>query len=353
MSIKSEQLVAIREWLNHQQQPHYRFKQIAQAWYVAADWSAITNLPAILRNQLAAQFPWYSFITAKVFSSPRDGTQKALLTLTDGAKIETVLMPNARGTQTVCVSSQVGCGMGCTFCATGTMGLKRNLSCDEIIDQVRFWQHQPNTNITNIVFMGMGEPLANYDTVKCALNTLIDDMGIGKTRVVLSTVAFPVGLKRLINDPNFPDVRIAISLHAGTDATRNQIVPSHKHHSIKTIVQGIEHYLAARHNRRHHVTLEYVMLLNVNDMPSEAQALVKIFKHLKDQVRFNLIPWNQTAAALQRSSEQHLRAFQHILERGGLQSTVRYSKGLDITAACGQLVVQTDQARTAGQLIDL
>lgn len=353
MSIKSEQLVAIQEWLNQQQQPRYRFKQIAQAWYTATDWSSVTNLPTALRNQLASQFPWYSFLSVKVFSSPHDGTQKALLTLTDGAKIETVLMPNARGTQTVCVSSQVGCGMGCTFCATGTMGLKRNLSCDEIVDQVRFWQHQPNTSITNIVFMGMGEPLANYDTVKRALNTLIDDMGIGKTRIVLSTVAFPVGLKRLMNDADFPDVRIAISLHAGTDATRRKIVPSHKHHAITAIVQGIEQYLAARHNRRHHVTLEYVMLLHVNDMPSEAQALVKTFKHLKDQVRFNLIPWNQTNAALQRSSEQHMQAFQCILESAGLHSTVRYSKGLDITAACGQLVVQTNQARGADSSVNL
>lgn len=341
MPIQSEQLVAIQEWLKQQQQPSYRFKQIAQAWYTAADWSALTNLPAALRSQLTVQFPWHSFVAAKVFSSPRDGTQKAILTLSDGAKIETVLMPNARGTQTICLSSQVGCGMGCTFCATGTMGLKRNLSCDEIIDQVRFWQHQPNVTITNIVFMGMGEPLANYNIVKRALNTLIDDMGIGKTRIVLSTVAFPVGLKRLVSDADFPDVRIAISLHAGTDATRGKIVPSHKHHSIKTIIQGIEQYLAARHNRRHHVTLEYVMLLNVNDMPIEAQTLVKTFKHLKDQVRFNLIPWNQTNADLQRSSEQHMQAFQRILDQGGLHSTVRYSKGLDITAACGQLVVQT------------
>jgi 23S rRNA (adenine2503-C2)-methyltransferase len=227
------------------------------------------------------------------------------------------------------------------------MGLKRNLTGDEIVDQVRFWRRQPNTNITNIVFMGMGEPLANYDTVKAALTTLIDHCGIGKTRIVLSTVAFPIGLKRLITDADFPDVRLAISLHAGSDATRAKIVPSHRRHSIATIVAAIEQYLAARHNRRHHVTLEYVMLLNVNDQASEAEALVRTFKHLRDQVRFNLIPWNQTAAALQRSSEEHMQAFQAVLQRGGLHSTVRYSKGLDITAACGQLAVQANQSALA------
>lgn len=344
----SEKLGAIQYWLEEAKQPGYRFKQIEKAWYTAPDWAGVTALPAALRAEISSQFPWYSFTSSKVFTSPRDGTQKALLTMIDGAKIETVLMPNARGTQTVCVSSQVGCGMGCTFCATGTMGLKRNLSADEIIDQVRFWQHQPNTNVTNIVFMGMGEPLANYDTVKIALNTLIDKLQIGKTRIVLSTVAFPVGLKRLITDSDFPDVRVAISLHAGTDATRGKIVPSHKHNSIKNIVQAIEQYLAARHNRRHHLTLEYVMLLNVNDMPSEAEALVKTFKHIKEQVRFNLIPWNQINAALQRSSEQHMQVFQEILERGGLHSTVRYSKGLDITAACGQLVVEANAKAKVG-----
>ncbi|EKD76037.1 MAG: hypothetical protein ACD_43C00244G0004 [uncultured bacterium] len=336
----SEKLSAIQQWLTTAEQPAYRFKQIEQAWYTTAGWSAVTALPLAIRTKLSEQFPWYSFSDSKVFTSPRDGTQKALLTLIDNAKIETVLMPNARGTQTVCVSAQVGCGMGCTFCATGTMGLQRNLTSDEIIDQVRFWQQQPNHNITNVVFMGMGEPLANYDAVKVALNTLIDKLNIGKTRIVLSTVAFPAGLKRLINDETFPDVRIAISLHAGTDATRKKIVPSHKHNSIKQIVQGIEQYLAARHNRRHHLTVEYVMLFNVNDLPSEATALVKTFSHLKDQVRFNLIPWNQTTAALQRSSEEHLQQFQQILEQGGLHSTVRYSKGLDITAACGQLAAQ-------------
>ncbi len=332
--------------LADQGQPTYRIKQVRKAWFSAKNWDEVTPLPKPLRAEYGNQYPWLSFDTIKVFQSPKDGTQKAIITLPDGLKIETVYMPNSRGSKTVCVSSQVGCGMGCTFCATGTMGLKRNLTTDEIVDQVRYWKlHGTDEElITNIVFMGMGEPLANITVVKEAINMLMEMGEIGKTRIVLSTVAFPGSLKQIVNDPTFPDVRLAISLHAGTDETRGVIVPSHKRQSIEKIVEGIEAYLDAKHNRRHHVTLEYVMLLNVNDMPSEAEALVKTFRHLKEQIKVNLIPWNQTDALLQRSSEQRTAAFQQILDRGGIQSTIRYSKGLDIAAACGQLVVK--QAKT-------
>lgn len=335
----------IGAWLAEHDQPKYRMKQISDAWYTGTSWDAVTTLPKDVREELSTKFPWFSFSKVKVFTSPKDGTQKAIITLNDGQKIESVLMPNARDTKTVCISSQVGCGMGCTFCATGTMGLKRNLTVDEMVDQVRWWRSQPHTGpgeavpITNIVLMGMGEPLANYDVVKQAVNMFINDMEIGKTRIVLSTVAFPIGLKRLMADTTFPDVRIAISLHAGTDATRAKIVPSHKHNSIQQIATAVEDYLKARNNRRHHLTFEYVMLLDVNDMPSEAEALVKRFGHLKDQIKFNLIPWNQTTAVLQKSSDKHMRTFQYLLTKAGLTATIRYSKGLDITAACGQLVV--------------
>lgn len=330
----------IRQYLADQGEPPYRIHQVRQAWFNQSDWSAVTTVSKQLRKDLAAQFPWFSFKQVKVFTSPKDGTEKAIVTLPDDQKIETVLLSNARGTKTVCISSQVGCGMGCTFCATGTMGLKRNLTVDEIIDQVRYWKFHTTEPITNIVFMGMGEPLANLEVIKPVIQSFINDLGIGKTRIVLSTVAFPGALQRLVTDLDFPNVRLAISLHAGTDATRQKIVPSHKRQTIKQIRRGIEAYLAAKHNRRHHVTLEYVMLLDVNDLPSEAEALVKQFTHLKHQVKVNLIPWNQTNAKLQRSSEQHMRTFQNILKRGGIQSTIRYSKGLDITAACGQLVIK-------------
>ena len=333
-------LSQISQYLSTKGAPRYRIDQVRQAWFTQPNWESVTTLSKPLREDLSSRFPWSSLPTVKVFHSPSDSTEKAIITLADGEKVESVCMPNSRGTRTVCVSSQVGCGMGCTFCATGTMGLKRNLTVDEIIDQVRYWKLQTTEPITNMVFMGMGEPLANLDVVKPAIQALMQDLGIGKTRIVLSTVAFPGALKRLVADPDFPDVRLAISLHAGTDTTRGKIVPSHKRQTIKQIREGIEAYLAAKHNRRHHVTLEYVMLLDVNDMPSEAEALVKQFKHLKYQIKVNLIPWNQTDAKLQRSSVEHMHIFQNILKRSGIQSTIRYSKGLDIAAACGQLVVK-------------
>ncbi|MFA6475126.1 MAG: 23S rRNA (adenine(2503)-C(2))-methyltransferase RlmN [Patescibacteria group bacterium] len=330
----------ISQYLVDQAQPRYRIDQVRLAWFTQPDWEHVTTLSKTLREELAHTFPWSSLTTIKVFSSDQDDTKKAIITLHDGQKIESVYMQNSRGTRTVCVSSQVGCGMGCTFCATGTMGLKRNLTTDEIIDQVRYWKFNFTEPITNVVFMGMGEPLANITAVQEAINILLQDFCIGKTRIVISTVAFPGSLKQLLADPDFPDVRLAVSLHAGTDATRAKIVPSHKHQTIKQIKTGIEEYLAAKHNRRHHVTLEYVMLLNVNDMPSEAKALVKMFVPLKHQIKVNLIPWNQTTASLQRSSQEHLEQFQHILQSSDISTTIRYSRGLDIAAACGQLVTQ-------------
>lgn len=269
-------LETISQYLQTKGEPAYRINQVRQAWYTVPSWDQVTTLSKPLREELAQQFAWLSFPTVKVFNSPKDSTQKAIITLADGQKVETVNMPNSRDTRTICVSSQVGCGMGCTFCATGTMGLKRNLTVDEIVDQVRYWRWQDNeVPITNVVFMGMGEPLANSDAVKQAISILINDCEIGKTRIVLSTVAFPGSLKRLVLDPDFPDVRLAISLHAGTDETRGKIVPSHKHQTIQQIKEGIEAYLVARHNRRHHVTLEYVMLLDVNDMPPKLKRWLK------------------------------------------------------------------------------
>ncbi len=337
----TESLQTVTTWLKADHQPAYRLTQVCQAWYTAAGWEEVTVLPKPLRQQLTAAFNWYSFPASavRVFSSPRDGTKKAIITLADGQKIETVLMPNVRGSYTVCLSSQVGCGMGCTFCATGTMGLKRNLTADEIVDQMRWWRNQPNIgHITNIVLMGMGEPLANYESVKEAITTLINNCAIGPTRIVLSTVAFPVGLQRLLADKTFPAVRLAISLHAGTNATRAKIVPCHKQTSMKKLVEAVELYLKYHANRRHRVTLEYVMLLNVNDTPAEADALVRHFEHIKTQIKVNLIPWNQTSAKLQSSSTERLYAFKRILERNDIAVMIRYSKGLDIAAACGQLI---------------
>lgn len=337
------QLGNIIQWLEERDEPNYRCTQVQRAWYNAKSWDEVTTLGKPLRETLAKEFPWVSYTQARVLASKKDDTKKALLTLQDGQKIETVYMPNARGERTVCISSQVGCAMACTFCATGTMGLMRNLTPDEIVDQVRFWRFTEEEPITNIVFMGMGEPMANYEAVKYAAKTFIEKMEVGPTHVTVSTVGVLVGLKRIVTDDDFPPVRIALSLHAGTDATREMLVPTHKGNSLQKIVAWTREYLREKGNRRHHLTLEYVMLLDKNDTPAEAKAVVKHFGQFGSQVKLNLIPWNHTNADMQRSSQEHLEAFARITKAGGIPTTIRYSKGLDIDAACGQLVVNDAQ----------
>ncbi len=335
-------LEKIEAFLKEKGEKSFRIQQIKDAWYSQPEWDQITTLSKDFQQELSTKFGWYAFEAQEVFESKNDGTKKALITLNDGEKVEAVYMPNARRTKTICVSSQVGCAMACTFCATGTMGFIRDLTVDEIVDQVRYFKFtEPDEEpITNIVFMGMGEPLANYEAVKKAVKILVDDMEIGPTRITVSSVCAPVVLARILKDDDFPTVRMALSVHAGTDETRTKIVPTHKATSMQKIAKWCEDYLEKRGNRRHHITIEYVMLLNVNDMPSEARAFVQHFGHLKDQLKLNLIPWNHTRADMQSSSKKNLEAFQNIVEDAGIATTIRYSKGLDIDAACGQLVVE-------------
>lgn len=338
-------LDTIEQWLLDKGEKKFRIQQVRDAWYTKTGWDEVTTLSKDLREEIAKEFPWSTVEAPRVSVSATDNTQKAVVKFYDGQMAEAVYMPNARGKRTVCISSQVGCAMACTFCATGTMGLKRDLTADEIVDQVRMWKWEAREGglgdiVSNIVFMGMGEPLANYEAVKKAARILIDDMEIGPTRITVSTVGPPAGLGRLLKDEDFPNVRIAISLHAGTDDTRGSIVPSHGKRTIQTFVNWVEQYYEQYGNRRHHVTLEYVMLEDVNDMPSEAEALAKEFKKIAHAIKLNLIPWNPTGTHLKRSAQERMDRFQAITEKAGITTTIRYSKGLDIDAACGQLVVK-------------
>ncbi len=343
--MKTSALEQVWEILKRLKQPAFRLRQIEEAWYApVAGWDAITTLPKALRDELKA-IHCTSMNSSDDFYSKLDATHKATLTLEDGKQVASVFMPNTKGMFTVCLSSQVGCAMKCVFCATGKMGFSRNLTTDEMVDQVRFWRTRliekggDPMSITNAVMMGMGEPLANFDEVKKAMQIFLERMGFAPTHVVVSTVAFKGSLERLLTDPTFPDVRVAISLHAGTDETRAKIVPTHIATSLDEVLEFTERYLEGR-SRSRHVTFEYVMLHNVNDMPEEAEAFAKRFKRLRDKIKVNLIPWNQTDAELQRSSLEHVDTFQDILRREGYDATVRISKGQDIDAACGQLAVK-------------
>ncbi|MFH1425857.1 MAG: 23S rRNA (adenine(2503)-C(2))-methyltransferase RlmN [Candidatus Kerfeldbacteria bacterium] len=340
MQAGQTQLERIADWLAQQGQPRFRIQQVRDAWFAKKSWDEALTLPKDLREQAAAEFPWISVRAKDVHVSNEDGTKKALLELADGALIETVSMPNARDKRTVCVSTQVGCGMGCAFCATGTLGFTRDLTADEIIDQVRFWRFSETEEISNIVFMGMGEPLVNYDAVSVAAAAFINDMEIGITKIIVSTVGPQAGLKRLLEDDAFPQVRIALSLHAGTDGTRSKIVPMHKGTSIAELAEWAGAYLKRHGNRRHHLTLEYVMLRNINDSTAEARALVRAFGKYGSGVKLNLIPWNPTGAGMDAPDRETLEAFQAIIEKGGIATTIRQSRGMDIAAACGQLCLK-------------
>lgn len=283
---------------------------------------AVIEPPKILREQISA-----------------DGTVKWLMGSGSGNAIETVFIPETkRGT--LCISSQVGCSLNCSFCSTGAQGFSRNLSASEIIGQV--WQaaeslgHERNgtRRITNVVFMGMGEPLLNFDAVLPALSLLRDDLGFGLAakRVTISTAGLVPGIDRLRDSI---DVALAVSLHAPIDELRETLVPLNRKYPIKELMAACSRYASDKHKRS--VTFEYTLIDGVNDHPEHAQKLVKLLRKLPSKL--NLIPFNPFPGTHYRcSTERKIREFQDIAMAGGLIATVRKTRGDDIDAACGQLV---------------
>jgi len=333
-------------------EPAFRWKQIGSALFQAGwqSWNDATSLPADLRQKLAADIPWTSYVDATVASSADGETDKAALKLADGQCIETVLMRNRRGDLTVCISSQVGCAMRCSFCATGQMGLQRNLTADEIVDQCRFWkryqlEHPERTGrISNLVFMGMGEPMANYDNVKAAIRTLLDRTDVGPTRITVSSVGLLPQLEALLDDKDWPPVRLAISLHSADPATRRELMPTSYEGFLERLAAWSNRYLLEKGGRRRHVTFEYVLLAGVNDTPRHAELLVA-FVRSAGRARVNLIPYNATASGFTGSDETATQNFLAALERAGIDATRRRSMGADIAAACGQLIVTLEQKK--------
>ena len=335
--------------------PAFRWKQIEQAFFVSSisGWDGVTSLSKEMREKLK-DLPWMSVSANTVMVSKKKDTHKALLNLADGQIVESVLMENVRGEWTICVSSQVGCAMRCGFCATGKMGLKRSLTSDEIIDQYRFWQtylsnsttppiHDsitPPRRISNVVFMGMGEPLANYEGVKETLSVWLAHTDLGKTRITVSTVGVLPRLEQILTDKNWPHVRLAISLHSAVAETRKQIVPTSYDDFLPKLADWARRYLAALGNRRHHLTFEYVMLKGVNDTIEQAQALAAFVRSIGD-VRCNLIPYNLTDCEFERSEDNQISRFLAVLGQAGVTAMKRKTMGDDIAAACGQLIVLT------------
>ncbi|MFZ2299945.1 MAG: 23S rRNA (adenine(2503)-C(2))-methyltransferase RlmN [Candidatus Moraniibacteriota bacterium] len=327
--------------------PVFRFKQLEEALYDPAirNYSGISNMPLAMRETLDEQMRWLALAPVRVFESAKKDTHKAVVELGDGKRVETVLMKNARGQWTVCVSSQVGCAMACTFCATGTMGFTRNLIADEIADQVRFWNiflhDRPSLpqRISNVVFMGMGEPLANYDHVKESLMQLLAHTDIGPTHITVSTVGLLPMLRKLLKDPEWPPVRLAVSLHSADSDTRKAMMPVSFDTFLEDLIAWTAEYFEKHESRRQHLTFEYVMLSKINDTEKHAETLIRFARRV-GKVRINLIPYNFTGSVYRDSLPADFARFQKQLEDAGVVVTRRRTMGDDIAAACGQLIVE-------------
>jgi 23S rRNA (adenine2503-C2)-methyltransferase len=320
----------------------FRAGQIANWLYRrhADSFDHMTNLPAVLREHLKSNFRIGS---ARIDSVARsaDGTRKLLLRLDDGEAIESVIIP-ADDRVTLCISSQAGCAMGCTFCATALMGLHRNLEAAEIVGQVIAARGELNDGeeLTNYVFMGMGEPLANYQRLHRALTVMTSEwgMGISPRRITVSTVGLVPSMEKLLTDTA---VNLAVSLTATTNEQRDRLVPINQRYPLEVLIETCGRLPLA--NRRR-ITFEYVMLKDVNDSAADAERLIKLLAPLRAKV--NLIFFNPFEGAPFEGSARHtVEAFQAILHRGNLTATIRESRGGDIAAACGQLRQQSEKAQ--------
>jgi 23S rRNA (adenine2503-C2)-methyltransferase len=327
----------------------YRAKQLARWLYVhgARSFEEMTNLPQSWRQELAKTYSLSVMAGYERFVS-RDGSVKYLFTLHDGLMTEAVYMPY-HDRKTVCTSSMVGCPAACAFCATGAMGFGRNLSRGEIIDQLLTIARGENVvprEIRNVVLMGMGEALLNYDNAVSAIRTMIHPLGLDMSprRITLSTVGLPARIRRLAEEGL--ELVLAVSLHAPDEETRKKIIPTAHAHSIDDIVASLRDWVSATGRR---VTVEYTMLRGVNDHPWQAELLAKRLEGLIAHV--NLIPFNAwSGAAFEGSSKRDTVAFQQALERRGLSVSVRFSRGRDAGAACGQLALSRPQAVAARQM---
>jgi 23S rRNA (adenine2503-C2)-methyltransferase len=323
-------------------EPRFHGRQIFQ-WIWArgvADFSGMTNLSLALRTKLA-DVATISTPVVEAKHTSTDGTTKFLLRLQDGRHIESVFIPDTPA-QTFCISTQAGCAMRCAFCLTGQMGLLRHLTPAEIAAQVRILAHETGLAGTafNIVLMGMGEPLHNYDATMKAIRILADADGLAlpPKRITLSTVGVLPELARLANEPLMPN--LAISLHATTNEMRDKLVPINRKFTLEDLIEACRKFPLAKRRR---ITFEYVLLDQVNDTPEDARRLVKLLNGIKAKV--NLLPLNEAAGIpFKRPSDARVNEFARILADRDVVVSVRRSRGRDIRAACGQLIVEGERA---------
>lgn len=337
-SLSLEELTAELHTLNI---PAYRARQIMEWVYKkrVTSWEEMLNLPLPLREELAARYP-FVFPEVLTVSGSHDTTQKFLLRLSDQEMIETVLIPaspalygEASDRRTLCVSSQVGCAYGCKFCASGLDGFKRNLRVDEIVAQVLLVEKIAQQRINNIVFMGMGEPLANFDHLTRAITILNAPWGVGLAarKITVSTSGLAPRIREFADRPQ--QIRLAISLHGATDDVRFQIMPINKRYPLAELMEACAYYVE---RKKQLLTFEYILIAGVNDQLEQATFLADHAMRLRAKV--NLIPYNRVEGLpWDRPSEAVQRAFLSQLHRRGVAATIRREKGHDIDAACGQL----------------
>jgi 23S rRNA (adenine2503-C2)-methyltransferase len=345
IDIKSFQFEELQEMLRGLGEPSYRVGQIAGWLYKrrVESFEKMTDLPHALRAQLAKLFTFDRLEIVRVLGS-RGTTRKFLFRLADGNLIESVLIPASPALygeksdrRTICISTQVGCAYGCKFCASGLEGFSRNLGPNEIIDQIIAIERASGETIDNIVFMGMGEPLANFDNVMRAIRIINAawGLGIGARHITVSTSGLAPQIRKLTDEP--VQIRLAVSLHGATDEVRNQIMPINRKYNIETLLSACDYYAGRKKQR---LTFEYILIAGVNDADDQAYLLARHAKKLSAKV--NLIPYN-TVEGLpwSRPSRNRQEKFLSILRVHKIAATLRQEKGHDIDAACGQLRLQT------------
>jgi 23S rRNA (adenine2503-C2)-methyltransferase len=318
-------------------EPRYRAGQVWRWAARGADaFDAMSDLPLGLRDTLTDAVP-FSTLTVENEAHAADGTVKALFATADGRPVEAVLMRYRDGRRSLCLSSQSGCPLTCTFCATGQMKFGRNLTASEILDQALHFRR--TTPVDHAVFMGMGEPMMNLDNVLAACERL-PDIGISHRRTAISTIGWIPGIDRLAANPM--PIRLALSLHAADEALRTELMPVNERYPLPEVIAACEaHY----ERKRRMVFVEYVMLAGVNDSFAQAAQLAEILDPRKFKV--NLIPYNPTDSGYAGSSPKAIAAFRDELERRGLGATVRLTRGREIDAACGQLAARAGTGRAA------
>jgi 23S rRNA (adenine2503-C2)-methyltransferase len=323
-------LELLEQTLRLSDQPSYRHSQVWRwAAQGATGFSSMTNLPVAVRGALAEAVP-FSTLTVEHEAHASDGTVKALFSTQDGRPVEAVLMTYRDGRRSLCLSSQSGCPLTCSFCATGAMRFGRNLTASEILDQALHFRRLGD--VDHAVFMGMGEPMMNIDSVLGACRRL-PDLGITHRRTSISTVGWIPGIDRLACQP--APIRLALSLHAADAALRSELMPINQRYPLSEVLAACRRFYEAKHRK---VFVEYVMLAGVNDSHAQAVALAEILDPRMFKV--NLIPFNPTGSAFQASSAKAIDAFRSQLQRHGIDATVRLTRGRDIDAACGQLAAR-------------